>query len=308
LNVLPRDHHLRRIETLDPERDYAEIFRLMAFHEFPWDGRVACKLMIWHLYAVPSSGKIMGSTYALVDRPVDRAETTSLAMGDLIEFGFDSPRGRELLRSINRAHREWNISPDDLRFALAALGVLLIRWIDRYGWRAPTENERTATAIYYAELGRRLGAPGLPRRYDDLAAYLAACERDRIAYSEAGRLASERSLELGRSLVPRPFAPLLRPFVMAMLDPRVRGHRRTAFSSAAGRHASAGAKQPDDAPDASRARLPVVPSEGGRPPARAGRRPRRLLTGIRSRPTGRCSRPPTCSCLRRRHSRRRRRS
>jgi len=32
-----RDLWLRRIETLDPAVDYAEIYRIMVAYEFPWD-------------------------------------------------------------------------------------------------------------------------------------------------------------------------------------------------------------------------------------------------------------------------------
>jgi hypothetical protein len=190
-----RFDNLERISRLDPERDYAEIYRLMVFHEFPWDLRVAGKVMIWHLFAVPSTARVVGSTDALTAR----AEETSLVFGDLIEHGFDSPVGREIIRMINRAHHGWDITDEDHRYALAALAVTAIRWLDRYGWRRPTPSERTAITIFYAELGRRMGVPGVPSRYDDLAGYLADRERRHIAYSSEGRRVSERTIAMARS-------------------------------------------------------------------------------------------------------------
>jgi hypothetical protein len=35
--LVERDHWQRRIEQLDPDVDFAEIYRIMAAHEFPWD-------------------------------------------------------------------------------------------------------------------------------------------------------------------------------------------------------------------------------------------------------------------------------
>lgn len=114
-----------RIGRLDPERDYAEIYRLMVFYEYPWDLRMVGKTMIWHLYAVPSTASVVGST----DDLTNRAEETSLVFGELIEHGLDSARGRATLRMINRSHRGWPISDEDHRYALAALAVTAIRWL-----------------------------------------------------------------------------------------------------------------------------------------------------------------------------------
>ena len=51
---------LRRIEQLDPARDYAEIYRLMGTHEFPWDMNQALSFALFRTYAVPSIGGAAG--------------------------------------------------------------------------------------------------------------------------------------------------------------------------------------------------------------------------------------------------------
>jgi len=206
-----------RIARLDPVRDYAEIVRLLMFHEFPWDVRMAGRLMIWHLYANGPVAAAVGRT----DNLLSRSEVTSLAFGDLVEHGFDSPRGREVLRFINRGHRGTRVTAGHKAFALAALAVTLVRWLDRYGWRPATSGERAALATFYAELGRRMGVRDLPRGYDELAAYLAGCEAG-FAPTPAGRLCSERTLAMARARVAWPLRPLVRPVVAALLDPGVR--------------------------------------------------------------------------------------
>lgn len=205
-----------RISRLDPARDYAEIVRLLMFHEFPWDVRMAGRLMIWHLYANPPVAVAVGRTDALPTR----SEVTPLAFGDLVEHGFDSPRGREILRFINRGHRGTLVAGHNA-FALAALAVTLVRWLDRYGWRPVTSGERAALATFYAELGRRMGVRDLPRVYDELAAYLAGCEVG-FEPTPAGRLYSERTLAMARARVAWPLRPLVRPVIAALLDPGVR--------------------------------------------------------------------------------------
>jgi hypothetical protein len=132
-----------RIAGLDPVRDHAEITRLLMFHEFAWDVRMAGRLMIWHLYANPPVAAVVGRTDALVAR----AEVTSLSFGDLVEYGLDSPRGREVLRFVNRSHRDTLVTAADNRFALAALAVTLVRWLDRYGWTLAMVRRRVSPVL-----------------------------------------------------------------------------------------------------------------------------------------------------------------
>jgi hypothetical protein len=79
----------------------------MVFHEFPWDLRTAGKVMIWHLYANPSTAAVVGATDALVTR----SHETAVVFGDLIEHGLDSPQGRATLQMVNRAHRAGRSAP-----------------------------------------------------------------------------------------------------------------------------------------------------------------------------------------------------
>lgn len=206
-----------RIAGLHPVRDHAEIVRLLMFREFPWDVRMAGRLMIWHLYANPPVAAVVGATDALFTR----AEVTSLTFGDLVEHGLDSPRGREILRLVNRSHRGTPVTAADNRFALAALAVTLVRWIERYGWRDLTPHERTALVTFYAELGRRMGVPDVPREYPALAEFLRRCEAN-FAPTAAGRLCSERTIAMARGRVRSWLRPLVRPVVASLLAPAVR--------------------------------------------------------------------------------------
>jgi len=193
--------------------DHSRIVRRLFFEEFPWDLRMAGRLTIWHLYAVPGTAAVIGSTGALATR----AELTSLMFGDLLEGGLDTPRAREIFRVINHGHQAGGVSREDNRYAIAALAVNAVRWLDRYGARRPTAVERHALTNFFADVGHRIGVPDVPRRYGELAAYFAGCERERIAYSPAGRAASERTLDMVRARTPAPLRPWIPVLFAAML-------------------------------------------------------------------------------------------
>src|SRR3712207_9302089 len=53
---------LRRIEALDPHRDFREIYRLSSTYEFPWDMTQVLSLALFRTYAVPSIGGLLVPT------------------------------------------------------------------------------------------------------------------------------------------------------------------------------------------------------------------------------------------------------
>jgi hypothetical protein len=104
---------LRLIESLDPETEYWRIYRLHALHQFPWDVTRALELALYRTYAVGSIGEILDRSGEFRTRPQRRYDDTALLLGEVVEHGFDSDRGRLAIRRINRAHARWPISHED---------------------------------------------------------------------------------------------------------------------------------------------------------------------------------------------------
>src|SRR3954453_6814251 len=146
---------LRLIEALDPETDYWRIYCLHSLQEFPWDVTRALELALYRTYAVPSIGGLLDRTGEFRRRTQKRYDDTALLLGEVLENGLDSERGRQALRVINRAHARHSIDRDDAQYVLATLLVTPARWMDRYGWRRVTQHERRSAYLYYRELGRR---------------------------------------------------------------------------------------------------------------------------------------------------------
>jgi ER-bound oxygenase mpaB/B'/Rubber oxygenase, catalytic domain len=210
---------LRLIEALDPETQYWRIYWLHALQEFPWDLMRAGELALYRTYAVPSIGGLLDRTGEFRTRTQKRYDDTVLLLGEVLEHGLDSERGRRALRVINRAHARYPIDPDDARYTLATLLVVPMRWIDRYGWRRVTEHERRAAYLYYRELGRRMGVRDWPASFEEVCAFLDEYEARHFAYCEGGARTATATRELFVSWFPRAVAPLTRAGVVALLDP-----------------------------------------------------------------------------------------
>ncbi|MGW8376677.1 oxygenase MpaB family protein [Streptomyces sp. ODS28] len=238
---MQRYDRLKTILRLDPERDFLEIYRLIAAYEFPWDMTRALELALYRTYAVPSIGRLLAETAELTDRTQKRYDDTSLLLDAVVEHGFDSDEGRTAVRRINAMHRSYDISNDDMRYVLCTFVVVPKRWLDDFGWRALTAHELRAVAAYYRELGRRMGIRGLPQSYEDFERCLDDYEDAHFGWDEGARRVSDATLDLMASWYPAPLAPAVRAASKALLDDSLVRAFRYAPPSPALRSAARGA-------------------------------------------------------------------
>jgi hypothetical protein len=81
-------------------------------------------------------------------------------MAEIMEWGYDSDRGRQALARINRFHSHYKISNDDFLYVLSTFHLKPIRWLARFGWRPLTDHGTRATR----EPRLRLRPPAPTRR------------------------------------------------------------------------------------------------------------------------------------------------
>ncbi|GAY10225.1 oxygenase MpaB family protein [Pseudonocardia sp. N23] len=222
----PRQRYERRdaLARLDPGTDFHEIYRQLALHEFPWDINQALSFALFRTYAVPSIGMLLHETGEFTRRVQKRYDDTGLLLESVLEHGFSSEQGRAAVRRINRMHRSYDISDDDMRYVLATFVVTPIRWLDDYGWRALTEGEKTASANYYRELGRHMGIPGIPATWRDFETLLDDYERERFGYDPGSRAVADDTLALLATFPPNHLAPraAVDAFARSLMDAPLR--------------------------------------------------------------------------------------
>lgn len=225
-DTVKRFDNLARIRRLDPVADAPEIYRISVSLEFPWDYTRALELALYRTYAVPSIGRLLARTAELTEHTQKRYDDTVLLLDAIVEHGFAEERGRMAIRRINRMHRSYDISDDDMRYVLSTFVVVPKRWIDAYGWRRLSRHEIVAATEYYRTLGRHMGIPDIPRTYEEFEALLDAYEEAHFGWDEGARRVSDATLDLMASWYPRPMAPLLRSATLALLDePLLRAFR-----------------------------------------------------------------------------------
>src|ERR1041384_967904 len=124
--------------------------------EFPWDYVRALEMALYRTFCSPSTSAVLVRSGEFQKRPQRRYDDTSLLMAEIMEWGYDSERGKESLRRINRFHRHYDIKNEDFLYVLSTFHLEPIRWMDRFGWRKMTQGERVASYYFWREVGKRM--------------------------------------------------------------------------------------------------------------------------------------------------------
>jgi hypothetical protein len=209
-----------QIARLDPDKDHHEIYRILTTYEFPWDMTQSLSFALYRTYAVPTIGRLLYDTGELTGRTQKRYDDTALILDAILEHGLGSERGRSALRRMNQMHGMYDIAGDDMRYVLSTFVVVPIRWLDEFGWRRFSENERVASANYYRALGQHMGITDIPATHQAFADFLDRYEQEHFAFDEGARAVSDATLRLMATFPPNHRLPeaAARRFALALMD------------------------------------------------------------------------------------------
>ena len=211
-----------RIAALDAERDHVEIMHYLVGYEFPWDWVRALEMALYRTFCVPATSRVLVASGEFERRPQRRYDDTSLLMAEIIEWGYDSERGKESLRRINRFHRQYDIANEDFLYVLSTFHLEPIRWVDRFGWRKLTESEKQASFYFWREVGRRMNIRDIPPTSEALEAWSLAHEAAKFRYDDANKRIATATRELFVSWAPKALHPVVRVAIHGMLDDAMR--------------------------------------------------------------------------------------
>jgi hypothetical protein len=217
-----RHRVLAEIQRLDPEEDHQRIVFLSSCFDFPFDTTRALEFALFRTYCVPSISALLDKTGEFRNRAQKRYDDTDIIVSELMEHGYDSERGRRALRRMNQMHGRFSIANDDFLYVLSTFIFEPIRWNARYGWRKMGEKEELAYFYFWREVGRRMGIRELPDDYATFEKFNRDYERDNYRFSEANQRVGSATRELFVSWLPRPFAPVVRLSIYALLDEPLR--------------------------------------------------------------------------------------
>jgi hypothetical protein len=212
----------KHIASLDPERDHVEIIHYLVGYEFPWDYIRALEMALYRTFCVPETSRVLVQSGEFESRPQRRYDDTSLLMAEIMEWGYESERGLEALRRINRFHRVYDIANENFLYVLSTFHLEPTRWIAKFGWRKLTANEVQASYFFWREVGKRMAIKDIPPSHEAFEAWSVEHERKRFRYDDANRRIAVATRELFVSWAPRPLHSAVRVAIHGMLDDAMR--------------------------------------------------------------------------------------
>ncbi len=210
--------NLRRIERLDPEVDFDEIYRLVAYHEFPFEFVQGTSIAFMRDYGVPSISDLLDRTGRFEHDGQKRYDDTVLIGYEAAVEGIDSARARESVRRLNSIHGHYGIPNDEFRYVLATTLVGPKRFIDAFGWRPLHPHEVISLTKLTIRLGQLMGIKDLPTSYDEFERLHDEYEAEHFAYDPANTRVAEASIRIVTNWYPPLARPLVRRITLAMLD------------------------------------------------------------------------------------------
>jgi hypothetical protein len=213
-----RYDNLRAIERLDPERDNQRIMHLSFGYEFCWDSTRALEIALYRTYCVPSISKLLDRTGEFYKHTQRRYDDTAILVAEMCEWGYEDGRGKQALERMNWAHSHFQISNDDFLYVLSTFIYEPIRWIDAFGWRPTSRNEKLGYYWFWRGVGTRMGIHDIPPSYEAFEAWSRAYEREQFRFTETNQRVGAATRDLFASWYPRIATPAVRYAVYAMLD------------------------------------------------------------------------------------------
>ncbi len=212
---------LAHIEQLDPLRDDEQIARLLVTCEFPFDVLRATELAVIRTFGIPAIAKVLVKTGKFLEKPAQRKADTELLIRALVREGYRGAQGQKTLAAIREAHRRLPSDTDEMRYVLGTFVFEPVRWLERFGWRPMSQREAQGAFTFWRNVGEELGI-SVPDTLEEFRTFYEDFERQEMVFDPANQALAIAVREDFMRPVPRPFKPLGRHMMHALIDERLR--------------------------------------------------------------------------------------
>lgn len=207
------------IQTLDPKTDCQEISYLVTNYEFPWDVTRSLEFALFRVFGVAKGTPLLVQTGEFVQRTQKRYDDTVLILSEILENGYDSERGKAALVRMNKQHGRFTIPNDEMLYTLTTFIYEPNRWVEKYGWRQPTQKEKLAAFYFWSEIGHRMGIKDIPESYEVFEKFNRDYEAAQFRYSPDNEIIATATRNLFLSwMLPKWLYGMGKPFVHALID------------------------------------------------------------------------------------------
>ena len=206
------------IVSLDPVKDHCRIVHLMTGYEFPWDIIRALEVALMKTFCSPKVSGLLHRTGEFRRHGQKRYDDTALLVAEFMQNGYDDERGQQAIAHINKIHGFYHIENDEYLFVLSTFVLLPIHWVDAYGWRKTTENERQALFYFFKAVGERMNIKNIPGSLNDLEKFVEEYEKNNFIAVETNHAVGNATVNIVKGWMPFFARPFVLPVMKCLLD------------------------------------------------------------------------------------------
>jgi hypothetical protein len=213
----------REIRSLDPETEHCRIIHLMTGYEFPWDVVRALEVALMRTFCSPSVSALLNRTGEFRRHGQKRYDDTALLIAEFMHHGYDSERGTQAIAHMNKIHGLYQIANDDFLFVLSTFVFLPARWVDDFGWRRSTENERQALYYFFKAVGERMKIQNIPPSLEDFRLWTMNYEQKHFEPNDTNTAVGNATVNIVKGWMPGIAKPFVLPVMKCLLDDSMLG-------------------------------------------------------------------------------------
>lgn len=211
-----------KIQELNAQKDHQKVIQWMIAYEFPWDMNRALEIALFRTFASPSISALLSRTGEFHKKGQKRYDDTGVLIGEFMQNGYDSPRGKQAIAQMNKIHSHFKITNEDYLFVLSTFIFDPIIWLEAYGWRKPTEIEKQSLFYFFYEVGKRMHLENIPVSLEEFKRFSEDYQSKYFKYSESNQHIAEATIEIVKNWYPRPVRFLIKPATAALIDDDMR--------------------------------------------------------------------------------------
>ena len=198
--------------------DPVAICHRLAGYDFPWELNRSLEIAVLKTFCVPRIASLLRQTGEFELRPQKRYDDTSLILGNILKWGYDSPKGQAAIVQMNRIHQRFHICNEDFLYVLSTLIYEPVRWNRLFGWRPFTATEKQALFEFWQVVGQRMGLHHIPATYKAFYDFNRAYEAEHFQYHPDNRVVGAAVVKLMQGWLPAIAAPLIPNLIRTVAD------------------------------------------------------------------------------------------
>lgn len=213
---------LDRLLAQDIDENYSEVVRYLANHEAPLDYLISGELAQIQTFAIPSISKLLHRTKQYEEHGVKRLDDTRAILTECLIDSVHSPRGEHMVNHLNWIHGHYEISNDDYLYTLALFIVEPERWMNNFGYRSLSEEEKYAGFLAFKSLGEAMNIKDIPQTREEFVIWYLDYRRQYMTYHPDNKKVTDGFISGVKDMFPFFMKPLIKPMILTLInDPEV---------------------------------------------------------------------------------------